>query len=115
MSEFIGVISILKYFLIFTNCCSNDTVVSVSLALFIDWLILEIAWLDISFCCKNFIKFLLLISSGLSLNISKNVLLKSVIALFSSKTTYPSDILSTIFCKAIGVIFKKLNFIMANV
>ena len=50
-----------------------------------------------------------------NLNISKNVLLKSVIALFSSKTTYPSDILSTIFCKAIGVIFKKLNFIMANV
>ena len=25
-SEFIGVISILKYFFIFSNCCSNDTV-----------------------------------------------------------------------------------------
>ena len=67
------------------------------------------ALLDICFCCKNFIKFLLLISAGFNLKISKNVLLKSVIILFSSKTTYPSEILSTISCNAIGVNLNRSN------
>ena len=46
--------------------------------------------------------------------ISKNVLLKSVIKNSSSITMYPSEILSTIFCNAIGVIDKNLNLTIAN-
>ena len=41
-------------------------------------------------------------------------LLKSTIKFSSSITIYPSDILSTIFCKAIGVTDKNLNFIIAK-
>ena len=42
LSEFIDVISILKYFLIAENCCSNYIVSSVVFALFIDFSILLI-------------------------------------------------------------------------
>ena len=115
LSDFIGVISILKYFFISEKCCSKDIVSSVSFAFCIDFVILTIDFLLTFLLFKNLIKFLLLIFSGFKLNISKNVLLKSVIVFSSSSTTYPSDILSTIFCNAIGVIFKKLNFNIANV
>ena len=109
LSEYIGVISILKYFFISTKCCSKEIVVFVELAFFIALAILEMVSLFMCLISKKPIKFLLLMLSDVRWNVFKKVWLKSIIVKLSSKTTYPSDILSTIFCSAIGVTPKNLN------
>ena len=86
-SEFIGVISILKYFFISEKCCSNDIVSFVVFAFWIDLSILEIVDLFVSLSSKKSIKLLLLNVSAFSWNVFKNVWLKSIIALSSLKTT----------------------------
>ena len=63
LSEYIGVISILKYFFISTKCCSKEIVVFVELAFFIALAILEMVSLFMCLISKKPIKFLLLMLS----------------------------------------------------
>ena len=62
----------------------------------------------------KFIKFSFLTSAPSTLNVFKNVSLKSVITPSSFTTMKLSDILSTILCIAIGVTLRNLNFKIAS-